>query len=292
MDMVDLAKQNEGYQYLLVCINILSRFARCIPLKTKKGKDVLQGLKTIFKDGFKVNMVRTDRGMEFRSKEVNAYLKSQNVHHFYALNTETKANYAGRLIKTLKHKLFRYMMKNRTQRYIDVLQDIVHSYNHTLHRSLGATPASITEEKEGESRLQQYLLRRDRTKRSTMPKKKARKIYKFKINQTVRLSHVRSVFDRQYSQKWTGEIFKIGTRFRREGVPVYTILDWDNERVEGTIYEPELQAVDVDLNTEYHIDKIVKRRVRNKRKEVLVSWLHWPKKYNSWIPEADVKDYS
>ena len=125
-----------------------------------------------------------------------------------------------------------------------------------------------------------------------MPKKKVRKIYKFKINQTVRLSHVRSVFDREYSQKWTGEIFKIGTRFRREGVPVYTILDWDNERVEGTFYEPELQVVNVDLNTEYHIDKIVKRRVRNKRKEVLVSWLHWPKKYNSWIPEADVKDYS
>ena len=225
MDMVDLAKQNDGYQYLLVCINIFSRFARCVPLKNKKGKDVLQGLKTIFKDGFKVNMVRTDRGMEFRSKEVNAYLKSQNVHHFYALNTETKANYAERLIKTLKHKLFRYIMKNRTQRYIDVLQDILHSYNHTLHRSLGATPASITEVKEGESRLQQYLLRRGRTKWSTMPKKKVRKIYKFKINQTVRLSHVRSVFDREYSQKWTGEIFKIGTRFRREGVPVYTILD-------------------------------------------------------------------
>ena len=79
-------------------------------IKTKRGKDVLQGLKTIFKDGFKVNMVRTDRGMEFHSKEVNAYLKSQNVHHFYALNTEMKANYAERLIKTLKHKLFRYMM--------------------------------------------------------------------------------------------------------------------------------------------------------------------------------------
>ena len=284
MDIVDLAKQNDGYQYLLVCINIFSRFARCVPVKTKKGKDVLQGLKTIFKDGIKVNMIRTDRGMEFRSKEVKAYLKSQNVHHFYALDTETKANYAERLIKTLKHKMFRYMMKNRTKRYVDILQDIVHSYNHTIHRSLGATPASITKEKEGKSRLQQYLLRQVTTKRSTMPKKKARQKYKFKISQTVRLSHVRSVFDREYSQKWTGEIFKIGTRFRREGVPVYTILVWDNERVEGTFYEAELQTVDVDLSTEYHIDQILKRRVRNKRKEVLVSWLHWPKKYNSWIP--------
>ena len=98
--------------------------------------------------------------------------------------------------------------------------------------------------------------------------------------------------DREYSQKWTGELFKIDTRFRREGVPVYTILDWDGERVDGTFYEPELQPVTIHPTTEYRVEKILKRRVRNKRKEVLVRWLHWPKKYDSWIPEADVKDYN
>ena len=123
-------------------------------------------------------------------------------------------------------------------------------------------------------------------------KTKKNKKYKYKIYQTVRLYHVRSVFDREYSQKWTGELFKIDTRFRREGVPVYTILDWDGERVDGTFYEPELQPVTIDPTTEYRVEKILKRRVRNKRKEVLVRWLHWPKKYDSWIPEADVKDYN
>ena len=98
--------------------------------------------------------------------------------------------------------------------------------------------------------------------------------------------------DREYSQKWTGELLKIDTRFRREGVPVYTILDWDGERVDGTFYGPELQPVTIDPTTEYRVEKILKRRVRNKRKEVLVRWLHWPKKYDSWIPEADVKDYN
>ena len=98
--------------------------------------------------------------------------------------------------------------------------------------------------------------------------------------------------DREYSQNWTGELFKIDTRFRREGVPVYTILDWDGERVDGTFYEPELQPVTIDPTTEYRVEKILKRHVRNKRKEVLVRWLHWPKKYDSWIPEADVKDYN
>ena len=32
--------------------------------------------------------------------------------------------------------------------------------------------------------------------------------------------------------------------------------------------------------------------MKNKRKEVLVRWLHWPEKYDRWIPEEEVKDYS
>ena len=80
---------------------------------------------------------------------------------------------------------------------------------------------------------------------------------------------MRSVFDTEYSQKWTGEIFKIQTRFRRGGIPVYTIIDWDGDRVEGTFYETELQSVNVDPSTIYHIEKLLKRRVRNKQKEVV-----------------------
>ena len=199
----------------------------------------------------------------------------------------SKANYSERLIKTLKHKLFRYIMKHRTQRYIDVLQDVVYSYNHTVHRNLGDKPSAITKAKEGESRLQQCLLRQ-----TISQKQKHTRKFRFKIGQTVRISHMRRLFDREYSQKLTGELFKIRTRFRREGVPVYTLVDWGKECVEGTFYEPEIQAVNVDESTEFRIEKILKRRTKNKRKEVLVRWLHWPKKYDSWILEEDEKDYS
>ena len=80
---------------------------------------------------------------------------------------------------------------------------------------------------------------------------------------------MRSVFDREYSQKWTGEIFHTHTRFRREVVPIYTLVDWDGERVECTFHTPELQAVNVDPSTQYHIENMLKRRVRNKRKKSL-----------------------
>lgn len=69
---------------------------------------------------------------------------------------------------------------------------------------------------------------------------------------------------------------------------MYKLEDWTGEGVDGTFYEPELQAVIVDESTEYHIEKVLKKRIRNKHREVLVHWLHWPKKYDSWIPESDV----
>ena len=287
MDMKDLSQHNYDNKYILVAIDIFSRFAHAQPVKSKKGIDVVSALTEILSGARKAKTVRTDRGMEFRSKEVNRYLQSENIHHFHALNTETKANFAETFIKTLKHNLFRYMLKKRTQRYIHVLQDMVYSYNHTIHRSLGEKPVSITKRNEGESRLQQYLLR---TKGITT--KIIKRKYRFKIGQTVRVSHVRSVFDRECSQKWTGEIFKVKTRFKREGLPVYTLEDWEKERVDGTFYEHELQAVLVDETTEYHIEKILGKRIRNKQAEVLVKWLHWPAKYDSWIPESDVMLYS
>ena len=48
----------------------------------------------------------------------------------------------------------------------------------------------------------------------------------------------------------------------------------------------------VDESIEYRIEKTLKRRTKNKRKEVLVCWLVKPEKYDSWIPEEDLKDYS
>jgi hypothetical protein len=55
------------------------------------------------------------------------------------------------VIKTLKHKIFRYILKHQNYHYTDVLQDLVTSYNRTVHRLLGATPESINKDGESES---------------------------------------------------------------------------------------------------------------------------------------------
>ena len=77
----------------------------------------------------------------------------------------------------------------------------------------------------------------------------------------------------------------------KKAFPFIQYLNLDGERVDGTFYEPKLQPVTIDPTTDYWVEKILNKRVRNKRKEGLVRWLYWPKKYDSWIQKADVKDY-
>jgi hypothetical protein len=285
MDMSSTTKDNNGIRYILVLIDVFSRYLWCRPLKTKRGIELVTALQSVLKEGRQPEVLRTDRGSEFTNRNVQNYLRRENVYYYTAFN-ETKANFAERVIKTLKHKIFRYILKNRNYRYVDVLQDLVTSYNNTIHRSLGATPQSITKLKEGESRLQQYILRRPKDEKRSRHRK-----YEYKIGEVVRVSHLRGVFDREYSQKWTGELFRVTKRYRRQGIPVYKIKDWNGDDVEGTFYKAELQPVHVDENTVYTIDEIIKKRTRRGRKEVLVRWLHWPKKYDSWILESEIKDY-
>ncbi len=172
---------------------------------------------------------------------------------------------------------------NNTAHYINVLQDITDSYNNTKHRSIAVTPTYVNKDTESEVRYNEYLLRKKRT---------TNKNPKFKVNDVIMISHIRKVFDKEYNKKWSGELFRIISVYKTpEGLHVYKIKDWQDEKVEGTFYEYELQRFYVDNNTVYKIDKVLKERKHKGHKEVLVSWLNWPSKFNTWIPAKDVKKY-
>ena len=63
--------------------------------------------------------------------------------HWTAHNNEMKANFVERVIQTLKKSLWGYIRAKKNYRYIDVLKDIVHSYNNMKHRTTGMKPSEI-----------------------------------------------------------------------------------------------------------------------------------------------------
>ena len=67
------------------------------------------------------------------------------------------------------------------------------------------------------------------------------------------ISNIRTAFQREYDTKWSAEIFKIKERFIK-GQPIYKIIDWDKQLVEGTFYQKELQKVEASDENLFKID--------------------------------------
>ena len=134
-DMQSMQKLNDGYRYLLVCIDVFSKYAWVIPLKNKTGPSLVEAFKRILASGRKPKKVMTDQGTEFFNKHFKPLMKEEDIELYNTYN-ETKASIVERLIRTLKTKMWRYFTAKKTMRYIDVLPNLVDSYNHSMHRSI------------------------------------------------------------------------------------------------------------------------------------------------------------
>ena len=142
VDLTTLKDDNDGMTFLLTIIDVFSKRARCIPMPSKSAVSLVAALQIAFANE-RPQTLQTDRGMEFLNKSVQTLLTKHGVHHFSAHNAETKASIVERFNKTLKTHMWRYFTKVQTWRYIDVLPDLVRTYNDTRHRSIGMAPSQV-----------------------------------------------------------------------------------------------------------------------------------------------------
>lgn len=272
-----LKDENDGYTFLLIVIDVFSRYLWVEPLKAKSNKEVLPALEHIFRQGHIPRRLRTDQGKEFTANIMKKFYKHYNVTFFVSMN-EVKANYAERAIKTIKSKLARYMNYHKTGRYIDVLQDMVTSYNSTFHKGIQMSPKEVSGENESAVWWLQYTPQHTYNPNYTLPK------FKFKIGDYVRIPHLNFVFGREYRARWTKEIFIIIDSFRRDGINLYKVDDQKSETILGTFYEEELQKVLPNQNNQWSVEQIVKERGQGENHEAQVKFKGWPPFYNRWIP--------
>ncbi|XP_033730963.1 uncharacterized protein LOC117320481 [Pecten maximus] len=193
------------------------------------------------------------------------------------------ANYAERAIQNIKNRMYRMFTHAQSYQYLDKLESLTKDINDTPSISLGnIAPSDVKKRNEDEIRLNAYMVRTKTTLRSKKTAKSAEKKgrrsrrknpYKYKVDDRVRITHVKHTFQREYDQKWTGEICIITDRTTRDGIPIYRLKDFEGEKITGTFYEQELQKVNVAENTVWKVDKILKERKVMGKTEVLVSWL-------------------
>ena len=119
--MQKFAKDNDGYGYFVVFIDIFTRYLYTEILKTLQGVEMVRVVDDIFKEHKrKPIFLFTDRGSEFKNSHMKSFLTQHQVQQIFSSH-EMKANYAERVIKTIKLKLYKYMTYKNSHRWIDAL---------------------------------------------------------------------------------------------------------------------------------------------------------------------------
>ena len=143
MDLGSLSKDNDKNKYLLNVIDIFSRYAWSVPLKDKTGKSIVAALTTLFHNR-KLITIQSDKGTEFVNATVQHYLKPQGVDFHTTHNPDIKGAVIERFNRTLKMKMYKYFTKNNKYRYLDVISNILTSYNNSVHSTMAMAPSSVS----------------------------------------------------------------------------------------------------------------------------------------------------
>lgn len=289
-DMQKLEEDNDGHTFILVGSDVLSRRVYATPLLSKEGKEVVRGFKELFKQCEMLPYrVYTDRGPEFTNQEVKKYFKKEDIQKLFPSNAGIKAGLAENCIKRLKHRIYRYFHEKHTQRWVSVLDQIVHGMNHAQSRALGGLrPVDVSFDNARQIRKRLY------GPPGKMFLKHEGKPHKprLKIGDNVRLSRDKHVFTKGYYPTFHDEILEVsgvkpGGPQSAYGVTRYKVKDYKNEPFEGYYYDQELGKVIKDANTSYRIEEVIKeKRGRDGRMRYFVKFLEYPDP--EWIDQDDL----
>jgi hypothetical protein len=276
VEMREFSKENDGYNYLLTVIDCFSKYAWAIPIRNKTAEEIIKSFDEIFKER-KPLKLQTDKGKEFKNKKFQSFLKEHNV-IWFSTDSEFKASIVERFNRTLKTKMWKYFTQVGNRKWIDIVDDLVYNYNNSFHRSIKMTPTEASNKK-NESIVHKNLYGNETDVKSIKPK--------FKVGDKVRISKYKKVFDKGYLPNWTTELFTVSKVLNTTPI-TYKIKDYNDEEIEGSFYEQELVKFDKQ-NEDYEVEKILKTRTRNGKKEYLIKWRSYDSTFNSWIPEENLK---
>ena len=268
-DMQNYEEENQGYRFILMVIDIFSKYGWAVPLKFKSGPEIVRAFRHLWQKQ-KPQRLWTDRGSEFKNKDF-AQLRREYDVQLYFTDNEEKSCVVERWIRTIKRNMWKYFTANNTWTYTDMLPELVDKYNHTYHRSIECTPADARD-------VSNYQHVFDALYPPQGPSKQT-----FQIGDHVRMVRLKDKFEKGFTPNWTQELYII--KSVKTTTPItYTLVDLRGEDVEGSFYPQELQKAKQEI---YRIEKVIKRRTRRGKKELYVKWMGYRNDFNSWIPDDD-----
>ncbi len=198
-DLVDMqyySRTNSGFKYILMIIDVFSKYGWAILLRNKTGAEMTRAFRELFETRgvHPPKFLWTDKGKEFDNKLFRTFLGEKKVHLYWTENEE-KSCVVERWNRTIKSWMWKYFTKHRTGIYIHILPELIERYNNTYHRSIKTTP---TDARKPSNRQQVFdaLYKTPRRKRRCGEEKP-----KFQIGDQIRLRRaIRPTGRKKYSK--------------------------------------------------------------------------------------------
>jgi len=266
--------KNDGYTYLLVCIDVLSRKIYVAPSKSKSSVDMIRAFDIIWEKsgGVLPNKLYSDQGLEFQAKKMREYFAQKQIIKHVMYSPDLHAGVVERANRTIKDRLYRYFTQNRTTRWVDIIDKIVHAINNSVNRTIHMAPNTVTPENAQE--LYEKIYKGD-TDNDQYQKNK------FKKGAIVRINKEKGAFSKGYLPNYTEELFRI-SQVKSTNPPHYKLQDLKGEAILGVFYEPELSLTSLEPNS--RISEVIKERKNSKGDtEYLVHWIGEPVTKNEWV---------
>lgn len=256
MDLLDLTKYkkvNKGYGWLLVVIDIFSRYGWAIPIKNKSAENVEEVLVDLLAkyanhSGHKLNHIRSDNGSEFISKKSQALFKKYEIKHWLSEPyTHNTTGIVERFNRTIRTVLRRYWAMYDTKSWYPIIDDVIANYNNTRHSTIKTTPYAVYN---GEDYAR--------------PQKQPH-VQVFKKGDMVRRKLVKNIFDKP-TLRWSKTVYTIHKANPRS----YELYNPDTDSVlQGVVKPNELQKIEKVNVAEHKIadSHIAEKHIKVKKLE-------------------------
>ena len=119
---------------------------------------------------------------------MTSWLQDNNI-EMYSIHSEGKSVVAERFIRTLKNKIYKYMVSISKNEYIDKLDNTVNKYTNTYHRAIKMKPVDVKP---------MIYFNSDKKHKNEGPK--------FKVGDHVRISKYKNAFAKDKVPNWSEEV--------------------------------------------------------------------------------------
>lgn len=244
IDLLDIKKikvQNSHMAYILTCIDVFSRYAWAVAIKNKEAKTVRDAFEHIFSTTNPPRYIYSDWGNEFRG-ECRKLFKEKNIIQIDTKSSK-KAAIIERFNRTLRDKISKYQTFKNSKRFVNVLDDLVKSYNATVHSITGLRPDQVNLSNEAALKLKLYgdddPVKLDSTNQIESIR------FKFKIGDYARMVIDKTAYEKGSTANWSKEIYIID-ELKPTAPPQYVVKTLKGKRLDWSYYAEELQHVSPD----------------------------------------------